>query len=165
MLSKKYCVCFSERAIVKQTGKKQSGRAEYELMANFCFFVSGNMGTFFYTIPKGFIHDFASIPFGARNIFPPDDPEYSDSTIMHDWLYGGALCNRKQADELFLSGMAERKTNAIRRAIIFSCVRAGGWLTYGKNVERRETIRRMIGVTSNFIPLVENLFNFRQPKI
>lgn len=103
------------------------------------------------TVPAGFVTDFASIPRGLWNIFPPLGP-WSRAAIIHDFLYatkgtgrwapeGQAPTRwisapwdykRDQADGIFREamGVLEPPVPGWRRTLMYQAVRAfggGGW--------------------------------------
>jgi hypothetical protein len=76
-------------------------------------------------IPKGFITDFASIPRGLWNIFPPTG-KYGKAAVVHDFLYRMTKMDRKEADEIFLAAMEDLGVNVVTRKIIYRAVRVFG---------------------------------------
>lgn len=78
-------------------------------------------------IPDGFITDFASIPRGLWNIFPPTG-KYGHAAVVHDFLYRNTNLPRKRCDDIFLEAMEELKVNWVARKLIYRAVRVfGGW--------------------------------------
>jgi hypothetical protein len=99
--------------------------------------------------------DFASVPRGLWNLFPPDD-SYTAAAVVHDFLYQGSYMdsliwldqadgvlhisadvstvtlNRAQADAVFLEAMKASGTPWLKRHIIWLAVRLFGWLHYGR---------------------------------
>ena len=86
-------------------------------------------------IPIGFETDFASIPRGLWNIFPPTGG-YGKAAVVHDWLYrrriittgdgSTRLCNRGEADKILLEAMGVLGCSRFTRWTIYSAVRVGG---------------------------------------
>jgi hypothetical protein len=91
------------------------------------------------TVPAGFVTDFASIPWGLWNLFPPLGP-WARPAIIHDFLYAtrGTGCwsgrkwitrpgfTRAQADGVFREAMEVVGVPAWRRAVMYRAVRVGG---------------------------------------
>lgn len=80
-------------------------------------------------VPVGFETDFASIPFGVRNLFPPLG-RWGRPAIIHDYLYAtkgeAGRFTRLQADRIFLEAMEVVGVPAWRRTVMFRAVRLGG---------------------------------------
>ena len=104
-------------------------------------------------VADGFDTDYASVPRIFWSIYPPDG-SYTEAAIIHDALYfyqaqsrtGCALgaaepaaypITRAQADTVFLEAMAALGVPAVRRRILYSSVRAGGWLAWSRNTKWR----------------------------
>src|SRR5688500_11341220 len=54
-----------------------------------------------YTVPAGFVTDFASVPRILWNILPPYG-KHSRAAVLHDWLYVTGIVDRATADRIFL---------------------------------------------------------------
>jgi hypothetical protein len=76
-------------------------------------------------VPDGFITDFASIPRGLWNIFPPTG-KYGHAAVVHDFLYRNTSMDRKECDDIFLEAMKELKVSWVSRYIIYRSVRRFG---------------------------------------
>lgn len=76
-------------------------------------------------VPAGFLTDFASIPRGLWNIFPPTG-SWGPAAVIHDFLYRTAPLPRDVADRIFLHGMEELGVSWINRRIIYRGVRIFG---------------------------------------
>lgn len=96
-------------------------------------------------VPAGFETDFASIPWGLWNLFPPLGP-WARPAIIHDFLYAtrgdgiygtrqwitrGEAYLREEADAIFLEAMEVVGVPAWRRAIMYRAVRIGGGKGWG----------------------------------
>lgn len=90
-----------------------------------------------YTVPEGFVTDFASIP---RPLWPiyPKTGRYQLAAVVHDFLYWEQSTTRKEADQIFLEGMKESEVPTKDRSIIYSAVRGGGESAWKKNKEQRD---------------------------
>jgi hypothetical protein len=81
-------------------------------------------------IPKGFVTDLASIPYGFRWLFPKSG-EYNKAVTVHDWLYKTQLHTRLESDDILLEAMAFEGVGFAKRYTIYWAVRAGGWYPWG----------------------------------
>lgn len=88
------------------------------------------------SIPAGFVTDFASIPRGLWNIFPPAG-KWGKAAVVHDWLYQTQnatthLVTRAEADAVLKEGMEVLGVSRWARWTIYAGIRAGGWATWNK---------------------------------
>lgn len=96
------------------------------------------------TVPKGFVHDFASVPAIATPFVPKHGP-YNRAAIVHDFLYWAAPCTRLEADNLFLISMIEAGVAPWRRWGIYRAVRLAGWSPWSSNkAERTRGLPRVV---------------------
>lgn len=86
-------------------------------------------------VPDGFITDFASIPRGLWNIFPPTG-KYGHAAVVHDFLYRNTSVPRDKCDKIFLQAMEELQVNWIVRRTIYHSVRLFGGFNRNKNVDK-----------------------------
>lgn len=94
-------------------------------------------------VPENFVTDFASIPRGLWNAFPPVGASYDKAAVVHDYLYRGGFITwrtmdqekivdvhepvtRKQADDILLEAMTALKVGRFTRWCVYSAVRVGG---------------------------------------
>lgn len=101
-------------------------------------FISPSLGRI--EIEAGFDTDYASVPRGLWNLYPPDG-EYSPAAWIHDWLYwyqelNGKPVAREDADRVFLEGMEALGISWLTRSILYRAVRMGGGRPWDK--ARRE---------------------------
>ena len=87
---------------------------------------------YFQVIDAGFIFDFASIPKIFQLFVAPATGKYRKPALVHDYLYRSKICNRKIADEIFLTLMKYAGVNYFKRHTIYLAVRTGGWVAYNK---------------------------------
>lgn len=87
-------------------------------------------------IPKGFVHDMASIP-RPFNLFIRKHGNHTEAAILHDWLYANTgLINsfsrltRLQCDHLFYRAMIESGVSQTKACLMFRAVRLGGWASW-----------------------------------
>lgn len=83
-------------------------------------------------VPSGFVTDFASTPFGVRNIFPKDGP-WTGASIVHDYLYQNKVYSRKKCDKVFLEAMKVCGVSWWRRRTMWLALRGFGWYSWSKN--------------------------------
>lgn len=82
-------------------------------------------------VPAGFETDFASVPWGLWNLFPPLGA-YARPAVVHDFLYAcggqvrGRTYTRRRADEIFREAMGVVGVTPWRRELMFWAVRLGG---------------------------------------
>jgi len=97
-------------------------------------------------IPRGFVTDLASTPRLFWILFPPIGT-YGVPAIMHDWLYWTQPVTRKVADSTFRLAMFEMGTAAWKRFVIYSSLRAFGWIAWRNNTAAKQRgERRVLGV-------------------
>jgi hypothetical protein len=94
-------------------------------------------------IEAGFDTDFASVPRGLWNLYPPDGP-WSPAAFIHDALYwhqalreGGLPVTREQADKVFLEAMKDLGIGWVTRSILYRAVRFGGGTAWLDNQRRK----------------------------
>jgi hypothetical protein len=80
-------------------------------------------------VPEGTETDFASVPRGLWNLFPPDG-SYTAAAVIHDCLYRKAVVPRSVADAVFLEAMRVAGTGVVSRTVIWASVRVFGWLHF-----------------------------------
>lgn len=104
------------------TGKYgRSGLPEHILQKDFLVIINGKS----YLIKAGFIFDMASIPWGFRNTFNPNDPLYTCCALIHDLNCDGQLWSRAIGDKIFLAGMVARGVPKWKRVMMYTAVRIG----------------------------------------
>lgn len=82
-------------------------------------------------VPAGFETDFASIPRGLWNLFPPTG-SYGKAAVIHDFLYRMWGTSRADADKIFLEGMEVLGVNWVTRRVIYRAVRLFGGTAYAR---------------------------------
>lgn len=105
-------------------------------------------------VPKGFVTDYASIPWFLWSLGLSPHGQYSRAAVVHDYLYWVQSCRRDQADRLLLIAMKESQVGAIVETIVFLGVRSFGWLAWSKNADERKAGLPRIVLDQNV--LVEN---------
>lgn len=84
---------------------------------------------FKFIVPRGFETDFASVPRGLWNIFPPFG-KYTPAAVLHDYLYRFSKLTRKRCDEIFLECMTALGVPYIKRYLMYWGLRVGGWAAW-----------------------------------
>ena len=92
---------------------------------------------FNYTVPNGFITDFASIPRLLWFWLPPWG-NYGRASILHDYLYCSGKVSRIEADKTMLHVMEKDDVGYLRRNIIYNFIRMFGWKAYLKSKKMRK---------------------------
>lgn len=83
-------------------------------------------------INKGFVFDFASIPFIFRALFSPATGKYREPACVHDYLYRTGIVSREDSDNIFLELMKYCGVSYLKRYAIYWAVRVGGSSSYGR---------------------------------
>lgn len=79
-------------------------------------------------VPKGYSTDLDSVP-RIPIAYAWLKGRATKSAVVHDWLYYNKH-DRKEADKIFLQAMKDEGIPVWRRFLIYSAVRAFGWLAY-----------------------------------
>ncbi len=85
-------------------------------------------------VPKGFITDFASVPFLFWSILPPFG-KYTKSTVLHDWLYHSHERSRLESDAIFYEAMTVEGVVPWKASVMYGAVRVFGWLSWRAKCE------------------------------
>lgn len=97
-----------------------------------------------FTIRKGFVLDFASVPWLFRGLFPKVGQKSDAAALIHDFLYITELLPRPIADRLFLVVLREFDVNRVKADLMYSAVVAGGWYVWWKHdTEEVETAKNL----------------------
>lgn len=146
---------------VEEAGQSRGGRACVRLLEPLEYRVGDADSPETITVPSGFETDFASIPWGLWNLFPPLGP-WARPAIIHDFLYAtkgngwygppgvrgrrrwitgpiradftAPVYTRAEADAVFREALAipELKIPAWRREVMYRAVRLGGAGGWGR---------------------------------
>lgn len=76
-------------------------------------------------VPVGFVTDYASVPRGLWNLFPPNG-RYAPAAVVHDFLYRRTLLDRGVCDRILLEGMDVLGVSWMTRHLIYRAVRMFG---------------------------------------
>ena len=83
------------------------------------------------TVPAGFRTDFASVPRGLWNIFPPDG-QYTQAAVLHDYLYYKQVYTRYKSDFIFYEAMGVLGVRGWVRSVMYCAVRSCGWIPWNR---------------------------------
>ena len=110
----------------------------WEVAVGFKYFIGAENSDEWVFVPTGFQTDFASVPRLFWSILPPDGT-YSQSAVLHDFLYNQQIYTRKKSDQIFLESMGVLEVSWWKRKIIYRAVRTFGWLAWKKkNAETKQ---------------------------
>ena len=82
------------------------------------------------TIPTGFITDFASVP-RMPLVYLAVGGMGERAAVVHDYLYGGGLCSRADADAVFRACLIACRVSRWRAWLMWAGVRLAGGRYYG----------------------------------
>lgn len=139
---------------VEEAGESRGGRSCVRLLEPLEYHVGDADSAEVITVPTGFETDFASIPWGLWNLFPPLGP-WARPAIVHDFLYATrgtgwygppgvrgrrrwitrlSPYTRPEADGIFREAMTvvEPPVPAWRREVMYRAVRLGGGGGWGR---------------------------------
>lgn len=87
-------------------------------------------------VPKGFVHDLASIP-RPFNLFIRKSGRHREAAILHDWLYENQglisqfkRLTRKESDFIFYQAMIESRVAPVTAYLMYQAVRLFGWFAW-----------------------------------
>jgi hypothetical protein len=105
---------------------------KWKLVKEFDYHVGSENSNWVVHVPKGFVTDFASVPWGLWNIFPSWG-KYGKATIIHDYLYQSKETSRLIADTIFKEAMLVLKVPMWKVNLMYWGVRTFAWIGYSKN--------------------------------
>ncbi|EBL9832047.1 phage tail protein [Salmonella enterica] len=106
------------------------GHYNWRVHEPFAFYLSDDESDVI-SVPAGFVTDLATVPRIFWVLLPPDG-KYAKAAIIHDYLYDNALRTKKEADKIFLDGMAVLGVPKWKRIIMYWAVRLFGRGMYDK---------------------------------
>ena len=83
-----------------------------------------------FSIPAGFITDFASIPRPLWSVIGHPAGRYAQAAVLHDWLYRCGQVSRSRADAIFREAMEVLGVPTWQRWAMWAAVRIGGRWAY-----------------------------------
>ena len=124
---------------------KNVGPGLWEVMEDIEYHVGHENSEEVIIAKKGLVTDFASMPFGVRNILPKDGA-WSVGSVFHDQCYrykgilpegyfrGPAMVySQKDCDKIFDEINQIKKVSWWQRTLIYSALRMFGWISFNKN--------------------------------
>lgn len=116
-------------AVREVPGLSRDGRQVVRTLENLEYRVGSEDSDTVICVPAGFETDFASMPMGVRNLFPPMG-RWARPAIIHDYLYAtkgeDGRFTRADADHIFREAMEVVGVPAWRRTVMYRAVRIGG---------------------------------------
>jgi len=112
----------------------------WKIIEPFTYRVGSANSDVFVTVPRGFVTDFASIPRGLWNLWPPAAGKHAKASVVHDVLYKRGFVEvgqsrrtieRDEADAIFKEAMEVSGVGWFSRHALWLGVRAGGWKPWG----------------------------------
>lgn len=101
------------------------------------------------TVPTDFVTDFASIPRGLWNIFPPTT-SCGQASVVHDWIYTSQPCTRAKADGVLREAMEVIGAKRLTRWLVYAGVRAGGHFIWQRHTDDlNEASRRLAALAAD----------------
>jgi hypothetical protein len=87
----------------------------------------------YWTVPRGFITDLASIPWALRRLkaFSPNGRSRK-AAVLHDYLYATNWLPRKECDEVFYQALLAEGVSVAMAQLYYLGVRAGGGRHYAR---------------------------------
>ena len=110
--------------------EKTTGR-KWKVSRSFTYYIGEENSKDFVTVPKDFESDLASIPRFFWRISPPDG-NYSQSSVLHDYVYFKNLFPRKKCDDIFEESMKVLGVPKWKRWLMYKAVRAFGGAGYNR---------------------------------
>jgi len=110
---------------------KKLKKGFWEVHVGFRYFIGEENSKDYIYVPTGFRTDLASVPRIFWAILPPDGT-YSQSSVLHDFLYNRKIRTRKESDRIFLESMEVLGVAWWKRRIIYRAVRLFGGISWRK---------------------------------
>jgi len=115
--------------MLRLTGDCEHGRAVYELDSDLTYYGGGVR----VRVPSGYRTDFASVPRGLWNLFPPAG-RYAQAAVIHDYLCDhDVVCGRFLADAIFRELMYRLGVPWYVRLPVYYAVRCYGFLFHWRS--------------------------------
>lgn len=92
-----------------------------------------------YVVPKGFISDFASIPWVFYSLVGvPSDHRWRESSVLHDFLCRTGIIPRKEADQIWYDSLRYAGLGYWKAQTLYLAVRIGSITTEPDNFIHRD---------------------------
>jgi hypothetical protein len=102
---------------------------KWKLVKSFSYHIGTKFSRDYIRVPKGFVTDFASVPWVLWS-WIPSWGKYGKAAVIHDHIYQTHCRTRKQADEIFREAMIVSGTPEWKANLMFWGVRLFGWLAW-----------------------------------
>ena len=102
---------------------------KWKLYKSFKYHVGSKYSRNVITVPKGFVTDFASVPWGLWNLFPTWG-KYGKASVLHDYCYQSKCVSRAKSDLIFKEAMGVLRVPRWRIFSMYWFVRIFGWLAW-----------------------------------
>jgi len=102
---------------------------KWKLWKEFTYHIGSKYSSDFIRVPKGFVTDFASVPWVLWT-FLPSWGRYGKAAVIHDYIYQKHCKIRKEADYIFYEAMLVGGTQHWKARIMWAGVRLFGWLSW-----------------------------------
>ena len=97
------------------------GERLWQVERSFSYYI-GKEEIEYVIVPQGFLTDFASVPKGFWNIFPPDG-EYTQAAVLHDFCCTTNSFPQLKTDRIFYEAMGVLGVPKWKRIIMYCAVR------------------------------------------
>lgn len=101
------------------------GHDRWSVLRSFDYHVGKYPSDTILTVPKGFVTDLASVPYGFRWIIPMSG-EYNQAAVLHDWMCVTMYGTHRQRCEIFAEAMTVLGVPDWKRKLMTAAVRIGG---------------------------------------
>lgn len=107
---------------------RQVGGSTWAILREMTYY-AGHLGSDeAYTVPYGFVTDFASIPRVFWTLIGHPAMDYAQAAVLHDYLYTVRVTTRQRADGLFLEAMGVLGVPTWKAWVLYAAVRSAGWI-------------------------------------
>lgn len=122
----------------------------------------GHDTPFAIVVPRGFVTDFASVPKRLHSVIGPTGP-YSNSAVVHDYLYWIQSCTRKQSDNILAIGMREAGVDRTTATAIHVAVKRFGDGAWKSNKAARDSGQiRTVAPPDDHVPATSTWEKYRK---
>jgi hypothetical protein len=103
-------------------------------------------------VPRGFVTDFASIPFYLRWLLDSNGP-YGTAAVVHDFLYWDQSCGKAAADRAFRRAMEQAGVSSALSTAMYTAVTLFGGSSYrGDASEKHSGLVRVVAPPDDDVP-------------
>ena len=120
------------------------GNGLFLVVRAFHYFCGEGMTGIKIEVPKGFIFDWASLPWFVM-WFIPKHGKHDAAATLHDYLYATHLTTRWMADAIFRDALMASGVNIVKAWLMWAGVRVGGSGSYKSGPERQAQYKKEHG--------------------